>query len=66
MDSKENKLWLPLPPDTSDEEAKRKFAARFGVAPKEIIRQRSGLLVGPVPREKVAMADDHGPGEANR
>lgn len=36
-------------PDTSDDDARAAFVARFGVQPERIIRGRSVVLVGPVP-----------------
>lgn len=48
-DSDRPTYYRGFTPDTSDDEARAAFVARFGVAPARILRQRTVVLVGPVP-----------------
>lgn len=41
--------WRGFTVDTSDDAARAAFLARFGELPARIIRQRSVVLVGPIP-----------------
>lgn len=40
--------WRGFTPDTSDEEARAAFVARFGLEPSRIVRGRNVVLVGPI------------------
>lgn len=41
-------LWYGYSPDLSDAQAIERFTARYGQAPKEVIRGASVVLAGPV------------------